>query len=401
MGLFPKVVLVLAYLSLVIDGTAELKNKLPIMEYLPNGTALTSVVIPSYDDEQKPTSLFKAEEAVIIDKDKGVMEAYHATVEYFTEREPLVIEMEKARFYYQKSYLEVEERMTVKNDSFTLKGTGAFYDLKKKELFVTGPAKAFFIPKETALKIGVGLFSAMALLPMEAAPPTAPSEATLKKVSELRDRPDSYSAAQNEIVESKKRDVATQVKESDKQLSRFLTKTGNADLLVKKEKSEERAALSVPNGALTVTCDDGMYFDAEKGHVICLKNVVVIEPRFELKCADQLKIFLTEKKGAETEDETSMMGFGSSDVKELIATGNVEIAYKNEGDQAPIIATGETAHYDVATGEILLEGGLQTVKQGRNFFEALESKVWVKISKNGFSSGPGKKRTVYLPEEDE
>ena len=397
---FQKVFLLLTYFSILMEGVAEVKNKLPIMEYLPNGTALTSVVIPSYDDELKPTSLLKAEEAVIIDKDKGILEAYHATVEYFTDREPLVIDMEKARFYYQKSYLEVEEQMTIKNDSFTLKGTGAFYDTKKKELFVTGPAKAFFIPKDTALKFGVGLLSAMALLPSEAAPPSAPSEEILNKVSELRETPDNYSPAQNELVAKKRQEVASQVEDSDKKLSSFLTKTGNADLLVKKERAEESSVLSVPNGALTVTCDDGMYFDAEEGHVVCLKNVVVIEPRFELQCVDQLKIFLNEKK-EQTKNEKSMMGFGSSDVKELIATGNVEITYKNEGDQPPIKATGETAYYDVATGEILLEGGLPTVKQGRNFFEALEPKVWVKISKNGFSSGPGKKRTVYLPEEDE
>ena len=400
MGQFPTVFLLFTYFSILMEGVAEVKNKLPIMEYLPNGTALTSVVIPSYDDELKPTSLLKAEEAVIIDKDKGILEAYHATVEYFTDREPLVIDMEKARFYYQKSYLEVEERMTIKNDSITLKGTGAFYDTKKKELFVTGPAKAFFIPKDTALKIGVGLLSAMALLPSEAAPPSAPSEEILNKVSELRETPDNYSPVQNELVAKKRQEVASQVEDSDKKLSNFLTKTGNADLLVKKERAEESSVLSVPNGALTVTCDDGMYFDAEEGHVVCLKNVVVIEPTFELQCVDQLKIFLIEKK-EQVKNEESMMGFGSSDVKELIATGNVEITYKNEGDQPPIKATGETAYYDVATGEILLEGGLPTVKQGRNFFEALEPKVWVKISKNGFSSGPGKKRTVYLPEEDE
>jgi len=95
------------------------------------------------------------------------------------------------------------------------------------------------------------------------------------------------------------------------------------------------------------------------------------------------------------------MGFGSSDVKELVATGNVEITYRTEGEELPVIAKGKSAHYDVATGEILLEGGLPTVQQGRNFFEALEPKVWVKISKKGFTSGPGKKRTVYLPEENE
>ena len=80
--------------SVILLSTAslsysQLEKEIPMMEFLPNGTALTNVSIPSYDDNLKPTSLFKADEVKMIDKKNGIMEATNVRVKIFTEENEL------------------------------------------------------------------------------------------------------------------------------------------------------------------------------------------------------------------------------------------------------------------------------------------------------------------------
>lgn len=369
-----------------------------MMEYLPNGTSLTNVRIPSYDENLQPTSLLMADEITIVDKDAGIMNARETEIKVFSE-EPYTVKLKKAQFHYYRYYLESNENVMINNSQLALTGSGTCYDLKTKELFIKGPAKAIIATKELAQRLCLGVTSAMAMLPAQAAPPAAPTLEQLNQLEEVRTVKDERIAQESNVISEEKARLEQAAAASDDKVTKFLTAAGEEDLLVKNEPKSEKEKLIAQSGALTVTCDDGMYYDAESGHMVCLKNVVVNDPRFRLTCRDQLKIFLVPKgeKGAKKDEST---GFGSTEVKELIATGDVKITYRNAGDKKDIIATGESAHYEVETGEMLIEGGLPTVQQGQNFFEALEPTVWVKLSKKGFLTGPGKKRTVYLQEEE-
>ena len=375
----------------------QITKDVPLMEYLPNGTTLTNVTIPSYDDKREPTSIFEAVEVTIVDKDVGIMDAKKVRLKVLAGDAPYSVELQKARYYYQKSYLEAEQHTMIHNDSLTISGTGACYDLSSRELFIKGPSKAIMTSKDVAKNITTAVLSAVAILPLSAEPPTPPSDQQLSLVEEVRT--ESHSAERERQVKQEEAIIQINEKkqESEEKLSTFLVKTGQEDLLVKnEEEKEEKTTLVAPDGALIINCDDGMYYDTEEGLMVCLKNVELEEPRFNLKCTKQLKIFLSSKSDDQAEEN---MGFGSSDLKELIATGDTVLVYKDTGNQPPVTLTGESAYIDAQTEEITMSGGLPTMRQGQNFVEALEP-TWIKISRKGVRFGPGKKRTVYLPEDE-
>jgi len=377
-------------------------ESLPIFQYLPNGTALTNVKVPRYNEDMSPASLLTADEIKIVDKERGIMNAINAKLEVFEEEKSFKISLKQAKYHFQKHLLEADEELSLRSGALRLSGKGAFFDLLTNQIFVKGPSKMSLIPQKITKLLATSIVSSVAIMSSYAEPPSPPSEQFKERLKESSKNSSKYlnTSSKERSLDQKK--INEKVEESDQKLTAFLEK-GNLDhLLVKNEAPvQEKTAFSVPDGALSVSCDGGMYFDAEEGHVVCLKNVIVTEPRFSLKCSEQLKIFL--KKGEVKNDAENELlgGFGDLELKELLAQGDVKISYQNGAEQKPISASGETAHFDAVSGEILLEGGLPTVKQGNNFFEALEPTVWVKISKKGFLTGPGKKRTVYLNEEDE
>jgi lipopolysaccharide export system protein LptA len=145
-----------------------------------------------------------------------------------------------------------------------------------------------------------------------------------------------------------------------------------------------------PNDTL-VTCDGGMYFDADEGVFVYLRNVVVKDPRFDLSGANELKVFLGKKPDEKTSEKASQksadgkgVGARFGDVERIVATGAVKVLQKQtEPGKLPVEASGAIFTYHPKTGRIHLQGGYPWVKQGTNFMRAKEPNLILRIEKDG------------------
>jgi hypothetical protein len=135
-----------------------------------------------------------------------------------------------------------------------------------------------------------------------------------------------------------------------------------------------------------------MYFDADEGILVYLKNVKVTDPRFNLSGASQLKVFFEkkpEKKEAKDKPKEpgGMGNFG--DVKKLVAEGAVLIDQKGVGGKDSVQASGRILTYNIPTGEIIIHGGYPWVKQGTYFARAKEPNLTLRLLNNGSFSTEG------------
>ncbi|MEE2734974.1 MAG: hypothetical protein VYC57_06385 [Verrucomicrobiota bacterium] len=132
---------------------------------------------------------------------------------------------------------------------------------------------------------------------------------------------------------------------------------------------------------ITVTCEGGFYFDAIKGEVVYLGEIVVQEPRFRLRCSDSMRITLTRR---EETTETRLKGPEAfSDVDKIVALGNVFITRIPGADAQPVVANSAAATYEARSGILALRGGRPGIRQGKSFFEARENGLYILFHPNG------------------
>lgn len=163
----------------------------------------------------------------------------------------------------------------------------------------------------------------------------------------------------------------------------------------------------------------GMYFDADKGVFVYLKDVHLTDARFTLSGANELKVFLEKKEkekkpdakpgddkapapkpdGSKPEDTQKAAdpagkktkpapgltdatdGFG--DMDHMTATGAVKVLQKSVDGKPPVEASAAVLNYNAKTGEIILNGGYPWVKQGDKFMRAMEPNLYLRIQKDG------------------
>lgn len=161
-----------------------------------------------------------------------------------------------------------------------------------------------------------------------------------------------------------------------------------------------------PNDTL-ISADDGMFFDAENGLLVYLKNVRLTSPDFDLAGANELKVFLgkkevkkkppvkegepapepgkdekkDDKKAASPGILSASGGFG--DPEKIVATGAVKITQKAVDGKPPVVASAAVLTYDAKSGEIILNGGYPWVQQGATFMRAKEANLFLRIKKDG------------------
>lgn len=144
----------------------------------------------------------------------------------------------------------------------------------------------------------------------------------------------------------------------------------------------------------TIDAEGGLYFDADKGIIVYLKNVKVRDPRFALDCAGQLRIYLSQsdkkKSSGKAKDSATppstekitMPGAGEisfDEVKQIAASGHVVIrATDSKGSQ--FFAKAERVLYDARTGEIVLSGGYPMVDDGKNRITCRGQDDFIRVS---------------------
>ncbi len=168
----------------------------------------------------------------------------------------------------------------------------------------------------------------------------------------------------------------------------------NIKLIANNPKADEEAKpldIKPGPGDTVIDCDGGMFFDANEGVLVYLKNVRVTDPRFTLSGASELKIFFDKKPDEPKAKEEKGVGptanFG--DVKKLIATGAVRILQKSVGGKEPVEASGGLLTYNIKNGEIIISERFPWVKQGKIYAIAKEPNLTLRLLNDGSFSTEG------------
>jgi lipopolysaccharide export system protein LptA len=193
------------------------------------------------------------------------------------------------------------------------------------------------------------------------------------------------------------RDLAAAATAS-KAAAAFLVQTDLPPAAASAEPAAARPLDITPAATATViNCEGGMYFDADEGVLVYLKNVTVKDPRFDLSGANELKIFF-EKKPAKVakKDETNApenpksdkgkAGFGGAvggnfgDVERIVATGVVKLEQKAAAGKEPIKASAAIFTYNLKADQIILSGGYPWFTQGTTYMRAKEPNLILRLS---------------------
>jgi len=364
------------------------KKKLSAISLLPNGSQLHGVMFPRYDENQILTGVLKAKAMTLVNAETVAGDG--VVIEFFnpdgTRRGRA--NLAKAVFNQAKGTLNADEPVSLHADRISAKGNGLIYAFQDGEGFLTGPVTTWMqATTETTMNTSPLRYAAIAgmaiLTPAQAAEPPQPATPTTAQVS------DSAKASRDELRADLDASAA-----ATRSAREFLEK---ADIVAKTPANTDTASseskpLDIQPGPTdtVITCDGGMYFDADTGVFVYLKNIKVTDPRFNLTGANKLEIHLSkkpEKKPDKSDDKkTPGMGLGAKfgDVESITATGTVKIVQKEvEAGKQPVQASGALFTYRPKTGNITLSGGYPWVMQGATFMRAKEPNLTLNIQKSG------------------
>jgi hypothetical protein len=155
--------------------------------------------------------------------------------------------------------------------------------------------------------------------------------------------------------------------------------------------------LDVKNGPndTVINSSGGMYFDADAGVLVYLKDVTVSDPRYNLTGADELKIFFAKKPTEPKKEDTTQapgnptntkgpgvgddIGAKFGDVERIVATGAVVLDQKAAPGKEPIKASGRIFTYNLKDGVVIISRGFPWFTQGSTYMRAKEEHLSLKI----------------------
>jgi hypothetical protein len=250
-----------------------------------------------------------------------------------------------------------------------------------------------YSPRQTMAFLGMCLFTQSLL----AAPPTITEAQIAQMNADAESKAPVATAAKAAAQARLESDLAASAAAS-KDVATFLVQ---ADLPAPPADAEPAAAKPLevnpgPNDTV-INCTGGMYFDADAGVLVYLKNVTVKDPRYDLTGADELKIFFAKKAVEEkplakpdkappdktTEAPEAGIGgdFGAKfgDVERIVATGAVRLDQKAVEGKEPIKASGRVFTYNLKEDRILLSGGFPWFTQGTTYMRAMQPDLTLQL----------------------
>ncbi|MCX6868585.1 MAG: hypothetical protein NTV46_20740 [Verrucomicrobia bacterium] len=409
-----QVLLVLTSALPAADNPAPVaRKKFSSISLLPDGSKLHHVMFPRYDNNLSLIGVLKVRDMTLVNVD--TISGENVTIEFCNaDSSPRGrADLTKAVFNQAKGILESEESVIMQSDRINAMGTGLYYAFDQGEGFLIGPATTWLqqptatpmnssnSPRPSTALFGMALLT----LPLAAAPPpavTTGEHAAIQADAASMEPVASQSAtvARADLTKDR-RDAATAAAAANK----FVAQAGLSGVDAELPATEGKPLDVKPGPNDTViSCDGGMYFDADEGVFVYFKNVRVTDPRFALSGANELKIFLEKKpaktaqKPATTPEEStttpdkpakkdpSKLALGSKfgEVERIVANGAVRILQKQpDKGKAPIEASGAIFTYHPNTGQIIISGGYPWVKQGTTFMRAKEPNLILRILKTG------------------
>ncbi|MEY3394167.1 MAG: hypothetical protein RL346_403 [Verrucomicrobiota bacterium] len=376
------------------------------MSLLPTGSVLHGVLLPRYDKDRKLVGDLKAEIMTLIDPE--LIQGDTIRIQFYQPDGSLrgKIQLQKAVFNQTTSRLRADEPVRIDTDRLVANGAGLIYAFQQGQGFLIGPASTRIsypdssttmrsTPTKTAALVALGLTHSTPNGPAATVPAeTKPSaiHATGISTEETLDR------LEESIQDSLREDLASS-EQASKSAREFAKSSGLQHRI--SDSQNEAAPLETaqsPNDTV-IRCDGGMYFDAEAGVLVYLKNVSVDDPRFTLKGADELKVFFAKKEPQktdpaekkETAPESRSLGVNASfgDVQKIIATGTVHLLQKSVAGKPPVEASGGLLTYDIPKGEIIISQRYPWVKQGTFYARARQPNLTLRILNNGSFSTQG------------
>ena len=385
---------------------------------LPDGSVLKEVLLPRYNSERHLVGDLKAETMTLIDSNR--IQGENILIQFYDKNQSPSgkVKLLNALFDQSTSLLYATEAVEITNDNLVARGSGLVYAFQKGRGFLRGPATTWISPTPkppTSMltsPIGKAAIFALCLAPplSLATPPILISTEGITGIkaeaeSQEPDLGQANGATQTQLDADMAADMEAAEKVSEaaigfvKNSKITTTITDEVDETIKTTPLEVNPG---PNDTV-IKCDGGMYFDADAGVLVYMKNVTVTDPRFNLSGASELKVFF-EKKAVETKEpakdakepvqdaqKPKMSGPTASfgDVQKLIATGAVLFLQKSVGGKEPVEASGAILTYDVPKGEIIISRGFPWVKQGSFYARAKQANLTLRLLNNGSFSTQG------------
>ena len=400
-------ILLLAAPALCAQDATTGAKKNPV-SLLPDGSVLKGVLLPRYDAERNLVGDLKAETMTLIDSER--VQGENVLIRFFNPDRSLrgKVALKNALFDQVKSRLSAKELVKITTDRLVANGTGLVYAFQNGEGFLRGPANTWIsAPPTTAMNTNPLANAALIALclapsPLIAVPPAYVSD---DELAAIKAQAVSVGPVTEKLNASAQTALTEDIRNGDKASAAALTFINTSGLKAgttaePKERAEAKPLEIKPGPDDTlITCDGGMYFDADEGVLVYLKNVTVKDPRFDLKGADQLKVFFEKKPEDKKPDSKkpdgkkpkkasgAMANFG--DVSKLIAEGAVVLNQKSVDGKAPVQASGRVLTYDIPTGEIIIHGGYPWVKQGTYFARAKQPDLTLRLLNSGSFSTQG------------
>lgn len=395
-------ILLLAAPALCAQDAATGAKKNPI-SLLPDGSVLKGVLLPRYDAERNLVGDLKAETMTLIDSER--IQGENVLIRFFNPDRSLrgKVALKNALFDQVKSRLSAKEPVKITTDRFVANGTGLVYAFQNGEGFLRGPANTWIsAPPTTAMNTNPLANAALIALclapsPLIAVPPAFVSD---DELAAIKAEAVSVGPVIEKLNASAQTALTEDIRNGDKATAAALTFINTSGLdagtTAEPEERAEAKPLEIKPGPdnTLITCDGGMYFDADEGVLVYLKNVTVKDPRFDLKGADQLKVFFEMKPEDKKPDgkkpkkaSGAMANFG--DVSKLIAEGAVVLNQKSVDGKEPVQASGRVLTYDIRTGEIIIHGGYPWVRQGTYFARAKQPDLTLRLLNSGSFSTQG------------
>jgi hypothetical protein len=395
------------------------------MSLLPDGSVLHGVLLPRYDKDRNLVGDLKAK-AMTLFNDKGInkIQGEDVLIKFYKPDRSLrgKVHLKKAIFDQTTSQLRADEPVEITTDNLFAKGNGLIYSFQNGQGFLIGPSTTCLSYPETSTQTSMrpstnqtAALLALCFSPSLAVclPPANVSETELSAIKTAAASSKPELDSQTEVVESNLTADITAAQKASESAHRFAK---SADIKnITTETKEEGAPLEVaptPNDTI-IKCDGGMYFDAEAGVLVYLKNVTVTDPRFTLTGADELKVFFAkkdpkkitpsdkkneqkkessssepnkaegEKKETVKKPETIGPAANFGDVQKLIASGTVRLVQKGVAGKDPVEASGGLLTYDVPKGEIIISQRYPWVKQGSFYARAKQPNLTLRLLNSG------------------
>ena len=379
------------------------KRQIPVASLLPPGSVLSGVLLPRYDENHRLAGVLHAKSMTLVSAE--ILDAETVSIELFNpDRSPRArLDLTQARFDQTTGTLHVNHSVTLRFDSISATGSGLAYEINQAQGFLMGPTttriQAPANPSETPRRVASLLGASLIALPVT---PAAAQDAAAAR--------DAVSAAPlvaaaNTQTRSDLRAALGAAADATRAATAFLEKE---DLLASAAPVPPPAAQAVlplevvanPDDTV-INCDGGMYFDADEGLLVYLKNVTVADPRFTLDGANEIKVFFEKKpatpKTAPKPGDKPVPGgldVNLGDVERVVATGAVHLLQKPDAKNEAIEAAGAIFTYNVKTGEIVLSGGKPWVRKGGMINRAKQLNQTLRVLDGKFTFSEGGTETI-------